>query len=91
MRRRLHRVGIAAEPQARIDDIAVADLRVGRTLLLELDGRSTHDFDTDRAREETAIRGFATLRFSSTGILQNWARCELAVRRCIELGLHELC
>jgi very-short-patch-repair endonuclease len=91
VRWRLHRIGIPAEAQVRIEGVGVADLRVGRTLLLELNGKATHDFDADRERDtETAIRGYATLRFSQKGILRRWHRCELAVRNYISLGLHEL-
>lgn len=91
VRWRLHLIGIPTEPQVRIDDVGVADLRVGRSLLLELNGKHTHDFETDRARDtETAIRSHVTLRFSKTGILKRWGRCELAVRNYVSLGLHEL-
>ncbi|NQX26072.1 hypothetical protein HQQ81_01740 [Microbacteriaceae bacterium VKM Ac-2854] len=91
VRWRLHRIGIPSEAQVRIEGVGVADLRVGRTLLLELNGKATHDFDDDRERDtETAIRGYATLRFSKKGILRRWPRCELAVRNYMHLGLHEL-
>lgn len=88
---RLHLIGIEARAQVRIPGVGRVDLLLGRTLIVELDGRSTHDFENDRSRDlYAAVDGYVTLRFSATQVLTRWLEVERAILAAIERGLHRL-
>lgn len=88
---RLHLIGIEACAQVHVPGVGRVDLLIGRSLIVELDGRSTHEFEQDRRRDlHAAIDGYVTLRFSATQILTAWPEVERAILAAIERGLHLL-
>ncbi|QHC69055.1 DUF559 domain-containing protein [Rathayibacter sp. VKM Ac-2801] len=88
---RLHRIGVEARAQVAVPGVGRVDLLVGRTLIVELDGRSTHDFENDRRRDLfAAVDGYVTLRFSATQVLTQWPEVERAILTAIDRGLHHL-
>jgi very-short-patch-repair endonuclease len=88
---RLHSIGVECSTQARIPGVGRVDLLIGRTLIVEIDGRSTHDFENDRRRDLfAAVDGYVTLRFSATQVLTQWDDVERAVLSAIGRGLHRL-
>lgn len=61
--------GLKVQPQAYIDGVGRVDLLVEDRLVIELDGRATHDslesFRRDRARDrELIVRGYGVLRYA---------------------------
>ncbi|MBO0983323.1 type IV toxin-antitoxin system AbiEi family antitoxin domain-containing protein [Rathayibacter sp. SD072] len=88
---RLHLLGITAVAQAWIPGVGRVDLLIGRSLIVELDGRSTHDFENDRRRDTAAaVDGYVTLRFSAAQVLTRWPEVERAIVTAISRGLHRL-
>ncbi|NRD09061.1 type IV toxin-antitoxin system AbiEi family antitoxin domain-containing protein [Rathayibacter agropyri] len=88
---RLHLIGIVALAQVHLPGVGRVDLLIGRSLVIELDGRSTHEFENDRRRDLHATAdGYVTLRFSATQILTRWPDVERAIRAAIARGLHLL-
>lgn len=88
---RLRLVGVEARPQVGIAGVGRVDLVIGRSLIVELDGRSTHDFENDRRRDLfAATDGYVTLRFSATQVLTQWPEVERAILAAMERGLHLL-
>lgn len=88
---RLHLIGVEARAQVWIAGVGRVDLLIGRTLIIELDGRSTHEFENDRRRDlHAAVDGYVTLRFSATQVLTAWSEVERAILAAIERGLHRL-
>ncbi|QHC65257.1 DUF559 domain-containing protein [Rathayibacter sp. VKM Ac-2759] len=88
---RLHLIGVDARTQVWIAGVGRVDLLIGSSLIIELDGRSTHDFENDRRRDLFAAKdGYVTLRFSATQVLTAWPEVEAAVLAAIERGLHRL-
>lgn len=88
---RLHVVGVVARTQVHVPGVGRVDLLIGRTLIVELDGRSTHDFEKDRHRDLSAtVDGYVTLRFSATQVLTRWPDVERAILAAIGHGLHLL-
>lgn len=88
---RLHLIGIECRTQVWIPGVGRVDLLLGRTLIVEVDGRSTHDFENDRRRDLfAAVDGYVTLRFSATQVLTRWPEVERAILTAIERGLHRL-
>ncbi|WP_442965601.1 MULTISPECIES: endonuclease domain-containing protein [unclassified Rathayibacter] len=87
----MHLSGIDARAQVWIAGVGRVDLLIGSSLIIELDGRSTHDFENDRRRDLFAAKnGCVTLRFSATQVLTAWPEVEAAIRTAIERGLHRL-
>lgn len=88
---RLHLRGVDCRAQVWIAGVGRVDLLIGRTLIVELDGRSTHDFENDRRRDLfAAVDGYVTLRFSATQVLTRWPEVERAILAAVERGLHRL-
>ncbi|KQQ19004.1 hypothetical protein ASF48_16860 [Rathayibacter sp. Leaf299] len=88
---RLRSMGVIAIAQAWIPGVGRVDLLIGRSLIIELDGRSTHDFENDRRRDTAAaVDGYVTLRFSASQVLTRWPEVERAIVSAISRGLHRL-
>ncbi|MBF4460956.1 MULTISPECIES: endonuclease domain-containing protein [unclassified Rathayibacter] len=88
---RLHLAGIETRAQVHVPGVGRVDLLVGRSLIIEIDGRSTHEFEHDRRRDLVAsANGYVTLRFSARQVLIAWPEVERAIRSAMERGLHIL-
>ncbi|PPF62759.1 hypothetical protein C5C18_14205 [Rathayibacter tritici] len=88
---RLHLIGVTARAQVYIPGVGRVDLVIGHSLIVELDGRSTHDFENDRRRDlHASIDGYVTLRFSASQVLTCWPDVERAILAAIARGLHLL-
>ncbi|KZX19791.1 endonuclease domain-containing protein [Rathayibacter tanaceti] len=88
---RLHLRGITARAQVWIPGVGRVDLLIGRSLIIELDGRSTHDVENDRRRDlHASSDGYVTLRFSATQVLTQWPEVDRAILAAVERGLHLL-
>jgi len=92
VRWRLHRLGIEARSQYRIDGVGRVDLLVGDRLIIELDG-ATHDdaagVRNDRRRDATSsAAGFRTERFGYAQVVYDWARVQAAILAIIRQGDH---
>lgn len=86
---RLEGLGYSVRRQVGIRGVGVVDLLIGRSLIVELDGESTHDFKKDRERDtQAARRRFATLRFHHDQVFGDWPSIEDAVHEYVELGYH---
>jgi very-short-patch-repair endonuclease len=71
----LQLAGLDVAVQVRIDGIGRVDLLVEGRLIVELDGRETHEgsFEVDRHRDAVAARlGHRTLRFSYRKVMYQW-------------------
>lgn len=84
VRYRLHLAGYHVEVQVRIDGVGRVDLLVEGRLVVEVDGRATHDtaeqFEADRRRDrELSIQHLAHLRFTYRQIMLEWPRCLAAI------------
>lgn len=84
VRYRLRLAGYQVEVQVRIDGVGRVDLLVEGRLVVEVDGRATHDtaeqFEVDRRRDrELSIQHLAHLRFTYRQIMLEWPRCLAAI------------
>lgn len=84
-------VGLAFRLHARILNLEV-DFLVGRSLIIETDGREFHTgaaFEADRERDRvTGAHGYVTIRLSFRQVTENWAGCVARIVAAVERGDH---
>ncbi|NQX26466.1 type IV toxin-antitoxin system AbiEi family antitoxin domain-containing protein [Microbacteriaceae bacterium VKM Ac-2854] len=86
---RLEGSGYDVRRQVPIRGVGVVDLLIGTSLIVELDGESTHDFRADRERDtQAARRRYATLRFHHDQVFGDWEAIDDAVHEYVSLGYH---
>lgn len=86
---RLERGGYAVQRQVKIEGVGTVDLLIGSSLIVELDGESTHEFKADRERDmQAARRRYSTLRFHHDQVFGDWNCIEDAIREYVVLGYH---
>ncbi|THG32297.1 endonuclease domain-containing protein [Naasia lichenicola] len=92
MRWRLHRMGIPARSQHRIEGVGRVDLLVGDRLVIELDGATHGDpagVSNDRRRDAVSTAaGYRTERYGYQQVLFGWPQIEAAILAIIEQGDH---
>jgi very-short-patch-repair endonuclease len=84
-------MGIGFELHARVLGLEV-DFLVGRSLVVETDGRDFHTgaaFEVDRERDlATGLHGYVTIRLSYRQIMHRWPDCEARIMAAIMRGDH---
>lgn len=88
---RLALAGIECTPQVVIDRVGRVDLLIDGWLIIELDGRESHDSDdafaVDRVRDvESTVDGYAVLRFRYAQVVYDWAYVEAKIRARLSRG-----
>jgi len=91
-RLRLRARHINVRSQVVIGDLARVDLLVGKSLVIECDGKESHGpkFDEDRARDrQLRALGFQVVRLSYRHIVHDWAAAEQDLLAIIRRREHE--
>ena len=88
VRQRLVPCGVTVRQQVRIAGVGRVDMLVGKSLVIEIDGRAYHSdpraFENDRRRDALLVaRGYRVLRFSFQQVFGDWP----FVERCILAAL----
>ncbi len=76
--------GIPFEFHRRIDGVGEVDFVVGRSIIIETDGRQFHDAIADATRDANrdnalSIRGYIVIRLRYAMVMYNWPACELRI------------
>jgi very-short-patch-repair endonuclease len=90
---RMLRLGVFPHRQVPLPGVGRVDFLVGRSLVVEVDGRSFHDveasFESDRSRDAgISGGGRRSLRFSHDQVLNRWVEVERAVLGALARGDH---
>ncbi|MDO5068190.1 MAG: DUF559 domain-containing protein [Propionibacteriaceae bacterium] len=93
IRFRLHKARIHATPQVELPGIGHVDLLVGKSLILEADGRQHHSspeqFEKDHLRDQQALMlGYRTIRITWQQIRDDWPRLHDIIRNIVRSRLH---
>jgi len=85
--------GIAFTHHPAIGGIRELDFLIGRSLVIETDGRAFHDREKDAARDarndhRLALRGYIVLRLRYAEIMYNWAGCVALILEHMSRGDH---
>lgn len=93
LRWHLRAAGVAFETQVQIEGLYRADVRVGRSLLIEVDGREHHatvaGFERDRRLDrELQARGYIVLRFTYRELLFEPDRVMATILAIVRTGRH---
>lgn len=89
VRHRLRMAGYRVEVQVPISRVGRVDIVVEGRLVVEVDGRATHDtadqFEADRRRDqELSAQHLAHLRFTYRQIMLEWPRCLAAIAAALD-------
>lgn len=84
VRQRLERAGLRVRQQVAIPTVGRVDFVVGRSLVIEVDGREFHDressFEKDRVRDaRLTIAGYTVLRLTYRQVLFGWLEAYRAI------------
>lgn len=90
---RMLRLGVFPHRQVPLPGVGRVDFLLGRSLVVEVDGRTFHDleasFESDRTRDAAiSDGGRRALRFSHDQVLKRWVEVERAVRAALARGDH---
>ncbi|MBA8849051.1 DUF559 domain-containing protein [Microcella alkalica] len=90
---RMLRLGVFPHRQVPLPEVGRVDFLLGRSLVVEVDGRSFHDleasFESDRSRDAAiSDGGRRPLRFSHDQVLKRWVEVERAVLGALARGDH---
>ena len=94
LRFRLHNARIQCTPQVEIPGIGRVDLLVGRSLIIEADGKEFHDtpeqFEKDHLRDQNALLlGYTTIRVTWPQIRDDWPRLYDLIRSLVRSRHHQ--
>ena len=94
LRLRLHNARIQCTPQVEIPGIGRVDLLVGRSLIIEADGKGFHDtpeqFEKDHLRDQNALLlGYTTIRVTWPQIRDDWPRLYDLIRSLVRSRHHQ--
>lgn len=90
---RMLRLGVFPRRQVTLPGVGRVDFLFGRSLVVEVDGRTFHDleasFESDRSRDAAVSHGGRrSLRFSHDQVLNRWVEVERAVLAALARGDH---
>lgn len=81
--------GIAFRQQVGVEGCGIADVLIGRRLVIEADGRQFHDPLRDRQRDARfSIAGYRTLRFLASQLTHEMEQVMASIRAAIARGDH---
>lgn len=90
---RMLRLGLFPHRQVPLAGVGRVDFLIGRSLVVEVDGRSYHDlehqFERDRSRDASiSAGGRRSMRFSHDQVLDRWSEVERSVLGALARGDH---
>lgn len=70
-----------------------ADIVIGTSLVIQIDGYAHHSSSADRTRDtahdaELTLRGYTVLRFTYAQVIHDWPAVERTIARAVAAGLH---
>ena len=87
-RQRFEAIGLVVRQQVPIPEVGDVDMRIGRTLVIEVDGWAYHSdpvaFENDRRRDALiSAQRLVPLRFSYNKVMYDWPFVERIVLTCL--------
>jgi very-short-patch-repair endonuclease len=88
-RQRFEALGLVVRQQVTLPEVGDVDMRIGRTLVVEVDGWAYHSdraaFENDRRRDALiAAQRLVPLRFSYKQVMTDWPFVERIVLACLK-------
>lgn len=89
-RQRFEALGLSVRQQVRFTGIRRVDMRIGRRLIVEIDGRRFHDlsqaFESDRRGDDELVAlGYVVLRFTYRQVMFDWPFVERTVLAALRM------
>lgn len=89
-RQRFDALGLIVRQQVRFEEIRRVDMRIGRRIIVEVDGRQFHDLSTAyendrRGDDELVALGYVVLRFTYRQVMFDWPFVERTVLAALSM------